>query len=157
VVAWSLRRLDAAWLLVHLDGIVVHTMQATEDAVLSPLAISRKYVSRTRAAGQEIGILWVITAARRTASVAQAALIRDVFGDPFHPVPLDLAWLAWHGGLLVSMTQRMYGTRDFSDMPVLADVMEESGCQDQDILGHCRSGGEHVKGCWLIDLLLGKS
>src|SRR5262249_19252497 len=51
VGAWSLRRLDAAWLLVYLDGIVVHTLQATEDAVLSPLAISRKYLSRTRAVG----------------------------------------------------------------------------------------------------------
>jgi hypothetical protein len=54
VGAWSLRRLDAAWLLVYLDGIVVHTLQANEYAVLSPLAISRKYFSRTRAVGWTI-------------------------------------------------------------------------------------------------------
>jgi hypothetical protein len=52
------------------------------------------------------------------------------------------------------MAQRMYDSRDFSDMPVLADALEEAGCQDQDILGHCRAGGEHVRGCWVIDLLL---
>jgi len=65
--------------------------------------------------------------------------------------------LEWHGGLLASMARRMYDSRDFSDLPVLADALEEAGCQDQDILGHCRSGGEHVRGCWVIDLLLGKS
>ena len=54
------------------------------------------------------------------------------------------------------MSRRMYDARDFSDMPVLADALEEAGCNDADILGHCRSGGEHVRGCWVIDLLLGK-
>jgi hypothetical protein len=87
----------------------------------------------------------------------QAALLRDIIGNPFRPAALDSAWLTWHGGLVVSMAQRMHDTRDFSDMPVLADALEEAGCQDQDILGHCRSGREHVKGCWLIDLLLGQS
>jgi hypothetical protein len=86
----------------------------------------------------------------------QARVLRCIFGNPFRPVILDLAILTWHGGLLVSMARRMYGSRDFSDMPVLADAMEETGWQDQDILSHCRSGGEHVRGCWAIDLLLGK-
>jgi hypothetical protein len=51
----------------------------------------------------------------------------------------------------------MYDSRDFSDMPVLADALEEAGCRDAEILGHCKSGGEHVRGCWVVDLLLGKS
>jgi hypothetical protein len=50
----------------------------------------------------------------------------------------------------------MYDARDFSDMPVLGDALEESGCTDPDILGHCRSGGQHVRGCWVVDLLLGR-
>jgi hypothetical protein len=54
VGAWSLRRLDAAWLMFYLDGIVVHTLQAIEDAVLSPFAISRKYLSRTRDVGWKV-------------------------------------------------------------------------------------------------------
>jgi hypothetical protein len=90
-------------------------------------------------------------------SATQAAIVRCIFGNPFRLLALDPAWLTWHGGLLVSMAQRMYDSRDFSDMPVLADGLEEAGCTDADILGHCRLGGEHVRGCWLIDLLLGKS
>jgi hypothetical protein len=89
---------------------------------------------------------------------AQCHLLRCIFGHlPFHPATFDPAILTWHAGLLVSMAWRMYDSRDFAEMPVLADALEEAGCQDADILGHCRSGGEHVRGCWAIDLLLGKS
>jgi hypothetical protein len=85
-------------------------------------------------------------------------MLREIFGPlPFRSLTLDPAWLTWHDGLLVSMAQRMYDSRDFTDMPILADALEESGCSNQDILAHCRSGGEHVRGCWVIDLLLGKS
>jgi hypothetical protein len=108
------------------------------------------------AASQETGILWVITTARRTASVSQAALMRDIFGNLFHPISLDPTWLTWHDGLLVSMARQMYDSRDFTDMPVLADALEEAGCTDDDILAHCRQPGEHVRGCWIVDLLLGK-
>ena len=84
-------------------------------------------------------------------------LLREILGPlPFHPITCDPIWLSWHDGLVLSMAQRMYDSRDFSDMPVLADALEEAGCEDQDILGHCRSGGEHVRGCWVIDALLGK-
>jgi hypothetical protein len=55
------------------------------------------------------------------------------------------------------MAQAIYDERAFDRMPILADALEEAGCPDQDFLGHCQSGGEHVRGCWVIDLLLGKS
>jgi hypothetical protein len=88
---------------------------------------------------------------------ARAKLLRDIFSPlPFRPIALNPAWLTWHDGLLVSMAQRMYDSRKFSDMPILADALEEAGCTNQDILGHCRSGGEHVRGCWVVDALLGK-
>jgi hypothetical protein len=80
-----------------------------------------------------------------------ASRLRCLFGNPFRPITLNPVWLIWHGGLLVSMAQKMYDSHDFTDMPVLADALEEAGCQDQDILGHCRSGGEHVRGCWVVD------
>jgi hypothetical protein len=84
-----------------------------------------------------------------------AVLLRDFLGNPFRPVAIIPSRKSWRGGLLVSVARRMYDSRDFGDMPVLADALEEAGCQDQDILGHCRSGGEHVRGCWVIDLILG--
>jgi hypothetical protein len=92
---------------------------------------------------------------RRTEE-AQCGLLRCIFGNPFRPVVLDSGWLTWHDGLLVSMARQMYDSRDFRDLPVLADALEEAGCTDQDILSHCRSVGEHVRGCWVIDLLLAK-
>jgi hypothetical protein len=89
---------------------------------------------------------------------SQCGLLRDIIGNPFRPLPsIDPAWLTWHDGLLVSMARRMYDSRDFNDMPVLADALEEAGCTDADILGHCRQPGEHVRGCWVVDALLGKS
>jgi hypothetical protein len=88
---------------------------------------------------------------------AQTNLLRCILGNPFRPVTIDPGWLTWHDGLLVSMARQMYESRDFTDMPILADALEEAGCTDQDILGHCRSGREHVRGCWVVDLVLGKS
>jgi hypothetical protein len=90
-------------------------------------------------------------------SPIDVSLVRCVFGNPFRSPKLDRGWLTWHGGLLVSMARRMYDGRDFAAMPVLADALEEAGCTDPDMLSHCRSGGGHVRGCWLIDLLLDKA
>jgi hypothetical protein len=87
----------------------------------------------------------------------EGELLHDLFGPLlFRPVTLDPAWLTWHGGLVVSMARQMYESRDFSDMPILADALEEAGCDNADILAHCREPGEHVRGCWVVDLLLGK-
>jgi hypothetical protein len=98
------------------------------------------------------------SAAEAREQSAHADLLRDIFGSlPFRPISFDPSWLTWHDGLLVSMARRMYEARDFADMPILADALEEAGCQDGQILGHCRQAdGVHVRGCWLIDLLLGK-
>jgi hypothetical protein len=84
-------------------------------------------------------------------------LLRDIVGDPFRPALVDPAWLTWRDGLLVSMARRMYDVRNFADMPKLADALEEAGCSVADILNHCRSPGEHARGCHVVDLLLGKS
>jgi hypothetical protein len=88
---------------------------------------------------------------------AQCVLLWDIFGNPFRPITLDPAWLTWHDGLLVSMARQIYDSRDFTDMPVLADALEDAGCQDQEILAHCRSGGEHVRGCWVLDAIMNKT
>jgi hypothetical protein len=84
---------------------------------------------------------------------AQAALLRDLFGNPFRPVAVDPFWLT---PSVVAVAQTIYEERQFEDMPILADALEEAGCHHPDILGHCRESGEHVRGCWLVDLLLGK-
>ena len=84
---------------------------------------------------------------------AQADLIRDVFGNPFRPVYADPRWLT---STVLSLAQSIYSDRAFDRLPILADVLEEAGCDDPDILTHLRSDGPHVRGCWAVDLVLGK-
>jgi hypothetical protein len=87
---------------------------------------------------------------------ALAALTRDIFGNPFRPVTVDPSWLAWNGGTVIKLAQAIYDERAFDRLPVLADALEQAGCHDAAILGHCRGPGPHVRGCWMVDLLLGK-
>jgi hypothetical protein len=80
--------------------------------------------------------------------------IQDVFGNPFRPVSLDPAWAT---STVVSLARQMYEGRDFSPMPILADALQDAGCANDDVLDHCRGPGPHVRGCWVVDLLLDKS
>jgi hypothetical protein len=111
-----------------------------------------------------------IEAAERT---TQAVLLRDIFGNPFHPIALDPAWRT---APVVSLARKMYNSHDFGEMPDLADALQDAGCENERILNHCRyssaqaaeHGGSpgagratrsspHVRGCWVVDLVLGKS
>jgi hypothetical protein len=84
-------------------------------------------------------------------------LAREVFGNPFHPPALDPVWSAWQGGLLRQLARGIYEERAFDRLPVLGDALEEAGCADEQVLAHCRVPAEHVRGCWVVDLALGKS
>lgn len=87
----------------------------------------------------------------------QMVLLRDIFGNPFKPKPsIDPAYLRWNDSTVVRLAQQMYDSRDFSSMPILPDALEEAGCTSADILEHCRGPGPHVRGCWVVDLVLGK-
>jgi hypothetical protein len=83
----------------------------------------------------------------------QIALLRDIFNNPFRPVRADSAWRTPN---VVKLAQAIYDERTFDRLPIFADALEKTGCSNQDILGHCRQPGEHVRGCWVVDLLLGK-
>jgi hypothetical protein len=84
--------------------------------------------------------------------VAQCDLIRDIFGNSFRSAILDPAVQT---STVLALARQMYDTRDFSAMPILADALQDAGCDHDDILGHCRGSGPHVRGCWVVDLLLG--
>jgi hypothetical protein len=94
------------------------------------------------------------TLARKKQEVFLATLLRDIFGNPFRPVSFDPAWRM---GNVLSLAQAIYDERAFERLPILADALEDAGCTNADVLGHCRGGGEHVRGCWVVDLVLGKS
>jgi len=90
-------------------------------------------------------------------SIAQCSLLRDIFGTlPFRPTLINPSWLAWNDGTILRLAQAIYNDRRFADMPILADALEEAGCTDAEILAHCRGEGPHFRGCWVVDLLLGK-
>jgi hypothetical protein len=58
---------------------------------------------------------------------------------------------------VVAFARQMYESRDFSPMPILADALQDAGCDHPDVLAHCRGPGPHVRGCWVVDLVLGKT
>jgi hypothetical protein len=108
------------------------------------------------AAYQATGVDWGEDYADEPAH--QLVLLRDVFGPPlFRPVPIDPAWLGADGGAAPALARRIYNDRAFHDLPVLAGALERAGCADPDMLSHCRQPSEHVRGCWVVDLILGKS
>jgi hypothetical protein len=88
---------------------------------------------------------------------AQVALLQEVVGNPFRPVSIDPAWRQWNAGAISHLAESIYEQQQFTDMPFLADALEEAGCSDEALLTHCRQPGEHVRGCWALDLILGKS
>jgi hypothetical protein len=83
------------------------------------------------------------------------SLLRDIFGNPFRPLAFDPAWRTSN---TLGLATAMYESRDFANMPILADALEEAGCDVPDVLEHCRNeAGVHVRGCWVVDQVLGKS
>jgi hypothetical protein len=95
-------------------------------------------------------------AGKRDGEAALRDLLRCVFGNPFRPVPLAPAWAAGNDRAAVRLAQAIYDERAFERLPILADALEEAGCTDAGLLGHLRGPGPHVRGCWVLDLLLDK-
>ncbi len=85
---------------------------------------------------------------------AHTALLRDIFGDPYRPVTIDPRWLT---STVVDLATAIYDERAFARMPVLADALMDAGCNNEELIAHCRSADPHVRGCWVVDLLLGKN
>ena len=141
---------------------IAGSASATADAVgaNSAIAIEREapqrgpgeFLSETiYRMGQEAAEI-----AKATEKVGQANVLREIVGNPFCYVGLNPEWLAWRDGTIPKMAQAIYEDRAFDYLPVLADALEEAGCIDANILAHCRKPGPHVRGCWVVDLLLGK-
>ena len=93
-------------------------------------------------------------ALQHSALSAQASLVREVFGNPYSPVPLAPSSPASEA---VSLATRIYAYRAFDRVPELAEHLEQGGCAWGDVIAHCRGPGPHVRGCWVVDLLLGKN
>ena len=109
---------------------------------------------------------WVVQEPRADSAAAmerraQAHLLRDIFGNPLRPMTLDPAWRTL---TVLGFAQRAYHDRHLpagSFAPVLlvalAAALEQAGCDNSEILGHLRSPGPHVRGCFVVDLILGRT
>ena len=83
-----------------------------------------------------------------------AHFARDVFGNPCRPVILDLEWLRDNAGRALAIARTIYADRTFDDLPILADMLEDAGLDNRDLLDHLRAHTVHTCGCWALDLLL---
>jgi hypothetical protein len=88
---------------------------------------------------------------RDTEDPSQAALIREILGDPLQEIVVPPEWRT---SAAVALAKQMHDRRDFSAAPILADALQDAGCEDQSILDHLRGPGQHVCGCWACDLVL---
>jgi hypothetical protein len=93
------------------------------------------------------------TSAHLLDGACRCRLLRDIFGSPFRAITLNPSWLT---RTVTSLAVAIYDDRAFDRMPILADALEDAGCTDAGILEHCRRGADHVRGCWVLDLLLAK-
>jgi hypothetical protein len=132
-----------------------------EESVLGPEGFDS--VGIARGASKQMGLSLgfcppqMLTDGLRAESLKEwtphANLLGEIFGNPFRPVTFSPSW---HADTAVSLARTMYDSRDFSAMPILADALQDASCDNIDILDHCRGPGPHVRGCWVVDLVLGK-
>jgi hypothetical protein len=125
----------------------------TEEAITRCIVQARG----ARCVGPEItGTGFPVNSAEwQTAARVQADLLREIFGNPFRPLEFDPGWQT---STVMQLATGIYNDRRFDTMPILADALQDAGCDNTDILNHLRdSEAMHVRGCWALDLVLGKS
>ena len=103
---------------------------------------------------QEVGVFCLRELQQHAHHPRASHLARDIFGNPFRPAALDPSWLT---STVVTLARGIYEERAFDRMPILADALQDAGCDNEDVLNHCRGPGPHVRGCWVVDLVLGKT
>jgi hypothetical protein len=119
---------------------------AVESAAALPLTLLKAQKGAEYAAWQD-----------RNRRPEQAGRLREVIGNPFRLAAIDPAWLFCNEGSVRKVAEAIYADRVFGEMPFLADALEDAGCTNPDILGHCRQPGPHIRGCWVLDLLVDAS
>jgi hypothetical protein len=144
-----------------LSDYVIEALQDSESTADPRLlfalgAVTRGYISQVAedcalavAGAKRRG--WVTVEPDPEEGRAQAGIIRDIVGNPFRPVSFSLSWRT---DTVLALAHQMYESREFSAMPILADALQDAGCDSADILSHCRAKQEHVRGCWVVGLVL---
>jgi hypothetical protein len=133
--------------LVHNDEAYAHLDADAPNATDAPAWAAESSV-------QPIRVVIAVQRALGTAEgKAQPELLRCIFGNPFRPVTLKSSWLT---ATVLALANGIYEKRAFDRMPILADALQDAGCDNEDVLSHCRGENVHVRGCWVVDKLLAK-
>jgi hypothetical protein len=140
-----------------MDSAIVWTRQAELLAQAAALSVTAGIYYAEDAADC---VRWALLAANGWRSEqeeesSQCRLLREMVGPVFRAPAVEPAWLAASDGAVRYLAELIDRDAAFDTLPILADALEDAGCSDEDILSHCRGGGEHVRGCWVIDRLLG--
>jgi hypothetical protein len=118
------------------------------------LAVDRSTCSARHAAGDESpDALFSVLSTGNPEREIHRRFLDDIFGNPYRPVAFDPRWRTSDA---VALAQAIYDDRAFERLPILADALMDAGCEDEQVVGHCRNEGPHVCGCWVVDLVLGK-
>jgi hypothetical protein len=142
---------DAPYAPVATDAFAAYSASCLDSADVAASCAAESLAYR---AGARNGGAWA--AALQAERAVQCDLLRELFGKPFRPVSVAPSWLSWDDGAVVRQARAIYEERRWAEMPRLADALVAAGCRDEGLLAHCRQGGEHVRGCWVVDALLGK-
>ena len=150
---WNTKSKTLESYVLYLAAEAVETLVMTIAPIGLPSAVSEAlaYVATPQTYPKETQE-W--HAVKRIEAAFQAELLRDVFGPLARPLPFHTAWLTDE---VRAIAQSTYDNQNYAAMPKLADALERAGCRNEAVLGHCRGTSPHVRGCWVIDLLLGKS
>ena len=120
---------------------------ATATAEHCATAASRDLAFPNDITSDEITRIWL------DEQLQAARLLRCIIGNPFRPVTFDPAWRTSD---VVALARGIYADRAFDRMPIMADALQDAGCDNDDILNHCRADAVHARGCWVVDAVLGK-
>lgn len=93
--------------------------------------------------------------AKLLARQMQCEMLREILGNPYRVSKRNPAWSNWNGGIVPQLAQEIYEEQRYDELAVLADALEEAGCDDQEVLTHFRQQATHCRGCWALDLVLG--
>jgi hypothetical protein len=140
-----------AWQAVKDLGLY-HPLRIVPEAA----AVAARFLSRETGPARWMALAAAAAFLGKPQNERLCGLIRELFGNPFRPPEVHPAWLAWQDGTVPRLARAVYDGRSFADLPLLADALEEAGCTDAALLGHCRVPADHVRGCWALDLLLDK-
>lgn len=140
-------------------AIAAHALQAARRAEWGSVNGARQCALLRDIAGNPFRSARILPARRHW----HRGLLRTITRRRPRPTTIPPAVLAWRGGAIAHLAQAAYDERNlpsgalhFGRLVALADALEEAGCMEESVVGHLRSGGEHMRGCWVVDLLLGK-